>query len=165
LRLLRVPSRHRVATDPETLNGTTTGLYTAIVLLLTLAPAGCRHRAAVAEVEGTVRIEGRPLENVLVVFFPDPSKGTDGPASKGVTDAAGHYRLRCEDQRDGAVIGWHRVVLEDLAVYTAPRDEGAATTSADGVSRIPRTYRSASGTPLRIEISPSGGTHDIHIRR
>jgi len=165
LKLLRVPCRHRVATDPEALNRTTMGLYTAIVLLLTMAPAGCRHHAAVAEVEGTVRIEGRPLENVLVVFLPDPSGGTTGPASKGVTDAAGRYRLRCEDQRDGAVIGCHRIVLEDLAVYTAPRDEGAATASAGGVSRVPRTYRSAAETPLRAEISPSGGTHDIDIRR
>lgn len=135
-----------------------------MLLLVLTHCAGCSRRADVAEVEGTVCIDGRPLENILVVFLPDPSEGTDGPAARGVTDAAGHYRLHCDDQRDGAVVGWHRVVLEDLTVYAAPRDEETTAAPVGGASRVPPTYSSSAATLLRVKVPPSGTTYDIEIR-
>ncbi len=103
-------------------------------------------------VEGTVQLDGRPLENVLVRFLPDTVDGETCPGSAGVTDAQGHFRLRCEDQRDGAVVGRHRVVLEDMAVYAMPRKENAPPPAKSVKSRVPPHYGSAANTPLCVDI-------------
>jgi hypothetical protein len=59
-------------------------------LLGPLLVAGCGGKSVVlAEVEGTLSWQGAPLENVLVEFIPDETKGTSGPRSTGVTDATG----------------------------------------------------------------------------
>jgi hypothetical protein len=70
----------------------------------------------VAEVEGIVKMGGKPLSNVRVQFMPDPNKGTAGPISAAATDEQGHFKLTCADQRSGAVVGFHRVVITDMNV-------------------------------------------------
>jgi hypothetical protein len=124
--------------------------------------AGCAQKTPLGEVQGTVRLDDRPLEGVLVVFLPDSAKGTEGPRSTAATDADGQYRLRCEDLRDGAVIGWHRVVVEDMAVYDEPRDED--TMPARPVrSRVPHVYTNPADSPLAAEVKPGEQTIDLHL--
>jgi hypothetical protein len=124
--------------------------------------AGCGQKTPLGEVQGTVRLDDRPLENVLVVFLPDPAKGTHGPRSTAATDAAGEYRLRCEDLRDGAVIGWHRVVVEDMAVYDEPREEDA-TPARSVKPRVRRVYTSPADSPLTAEVKPGIQTIDLDL--
>jgi len=137
------------------------GLGLAGTMLLSIA--GCRRQARLLPVSGTVRLDGRPAANVLVTFLPDPAKGAKGPRSAAATDADGRYRLRCDDQRDGAVAGWHRVVVEDLALYAAPRDENAPRMAARPRSRIPALYCEPRQTPLKVEVRPDGQTHDFDL--
>jgi len=93
-----------------------------------------------------------------VEFLPDPGQGTKGPRSTGVTDEAGHYRLRCDDQREGAVIGWHRVVLED-AMLDRP-EQGA---SVKNTARVAQRYTTAARTPLRREVKPGRQVIDLEL--
>jgi hypothetical protein len=113
-------------------------------LLGLLLSAGCGKSVAVAEVEGTLTCKGAPLENVLVEFVPDEERGTTGPRSSGVTDAAGHFVLRCADGRVGAVVGRHRVVLAQ-----AGRPEPAG-----GESRNPHRNAKA-GAPSPGDTTPT----------
>jgi hypothetical protein len=127
--------------------------------------AGCGNSGApLGEVEGTVSLGGRPLANVVVEFIPDAEQGTTGPRSSAVTDAQGFFVLQCEDQRPGAVVGHHRVVVRATGrsaaqVQRDPRrdreHEPASNPDApkDG-PRLPREYRSAASTPLRKEVEP-----------
>ena len=48
-----------------------------LVSLLALGtPPGCSSRPAVVEVEGVVKLAGKPLPHVRVQFMPDPQKGS-----------------------------------------------------------------------------------------
>jgi len=135
----------------------------ALASAMTLLGPGCSRPPPVGVVSGTVRLDGRPAAKVLVTFLPDPAKGSRGPRSAAATDAQGRYRLRCDDQRDGAVVGWHRVVFEDLALYAAPRDENSRRTAGLPPSRIPPVYRDPRRTPLEVDVGPDDQTHDFDL--
>src|SRR5262245_20110563 len=88
------------------------------VLALTTAAGGCQQRPTLdlAPVEGTVSKGGRPLANIEVVFLADADTETQGPRASGITDKAGHYRLRSHNGDDGVVVGKHRVLVVDFEV-------------------------------------------------
>jgi len=77
-------------------------------------------------------------------------------------DAEGRFRLRCDDQRDGAVVGWHHVLVEDLLPYAVPRDEKSPPTAAVR-SRVPPAYGTSAGTPLLVEVKPGPQAVDLEL--
>jgi hypothetical protein len=132
--------------------------------LVFAAVLGCGSRQPVAEVEGIVKFGDKPLPHVRIQFMPDPEKGTTGPISTGTTDEQGHFKLVCADQRSGAVVGWHRVVITDMGV-ALPRKarEGrrddeekpvAPKQKPSLVSRVPDKYTTSGRTPLSAEVKP-----------
>lgn len=136
---------------------------TLLVLVALAAAAGCDPAAApVAEVHGVVRLDGKPLPEVRIQFLPDPQKGNQGPASSGATDGQGRFELVCADERPGAVVGWHRVVITDMRVRLrrSPRsgrrddeqDEGVAKQKPP-LSRVPAKYTTAAHTPLAVAVT------------
>ncbi|MCI0456797.1 MAG: carboxypeptidase-like regulatory domain-containing protein [Gemmataceae bacterium] len=131
-----------------------------VVGLALLVGVGCSKEIPVGEVEGTVRLGGAALANVAIEFLPDPEKNTNGPRSTAVTDAQGRYRLRCDDQRNGAVVGWHRIVLADTQEERPA--QGQAPKSAP---RIPIQYTTAAQTPLRKEVKVGTQTIDLDVTR
>jgi len=145
---------------------TTPGVCATAVLacLGAIAVAGCGKKPPLAQVEGTVRLDGRPLADALVCFLPDPDRGTSGPRSVAVTDDSGRYRLRCDDQRDGAVLGWHRVLLEDMLLYSVSRQDRAGGARPALASRLPARYTAANETPLSFEIKPGTQTIDVDLK-
>jgi hypothetical protein len=130
--------------------------------LLGILLAGCGPRMERGEVEGTVRHQGRPLASVLVTFLPDPEQGGKGVRASGHTDDRGRYHLRGEDQRQGAAAGWHRVVVEDLALYSAPR-ESDGTLSRKPPVRFPARFGDPLQTPLRKQVRAGTQTIDIDL--
>jgi hypothetical protein len=117
---------------------------------LALALAGCGGGPEVAPVEGVLRVNGRPMGKVFVQFHPDPDRGTTGPSSSAVTDDEGRFRLRYDtpggaEPAEGAVVGWHRVVLADYSRF----DDGSGRAPP---SKIPDTYWTVLHTPLRAEV-------------
>ncbi len=144
-----------------------------VLLFAVLLSAGCGNGSPpVAEVEGVVKLSGKPLADVRVQFLPDPEKGTSGPVSTAVTDEHGHYQLLCADKRLGAVVGWHRVALYDTHVRlqrTSMRAQRDADISAAPPrpkaehSRLPDKYSNAARTPLHFEVKPQKQEIDLDL--
>jgi len=110
-------------------------------------------------VAGVVKLDGKPLPQVRIQFMPDPQKGTAGPISTGTTDEQGRFELVCADERPGAVVGWHRVVITDMRVrlHRPPRsgrrdDEETEGTQRPRRSRVPEKYTTSAHTPLSVEV-------------
>jgi len=82
-----------------------------------LAGCGGGNRAKLAPVTGTVTQGGQPLADALVMFIPET-----GVPSGGKTDQAGHFELRYNDGRAGAVPGKHKVSV--TAGADVPPPEG-----------------------------------------
>jgi hypothetical protein len=127
-----------------------------IGLSLVALLAGCGG-PPLAEVEGTVTLNGKPIDNVRVEFLPDPEQQTTGPRSMGVSDAQGRFKLTCETQKGGAMVGTHRVVITDLKQW-----EGLSASRADAEkplkpSRVPGRYTNVLKTPFKsIEVKAGG---------
>jgi hypothetical protein len=122
--------------------------------------SGCGRSVKLGEVEGTVRLDGKPLSQILVVFIPeDPQQ----PQSSGVTDAEGHFKLRCNNSRSGAAVGAHRVKLLDAAVAPGgrSRDDEPEEGAVPAVSRVPDVYSRVDKTPLRQTVA--AGTQSVNI--
>jgi hypothetical protein len=118
---------------------------------------GCSSRLPVGEVEGVVKLGDKPLPNVRVQFMPDPEKGTKGPISAATTDEQGRFKLVCADERAGAVVGHHRVVVTDLSarLYKTPAhgdDDKTAPKQKTQQPRVPDKYTTVTQTPLLVEV-------------
>lgn len=88
---------------------------------------------------------------MLVTFVPEESGENSGVRSMGISDASGKFKLRTETQLDGALLGTHRVMVEDLAIYDAPRaDDGTILTMP--AERFPKIYTDPIHTPLQATV-------------
>ncbi len=88
-----------------------------------------------AEVEGTVELNGKPLDKILVEFLPESA----GPRSFAETDSQGKFKLKTDDgKRDGAAVGTHRVTLKDAGVHGDKFMGRAAETVDMSQGRKPR---------------------------
>jgi len=147
------------------------------VLALAATAGGCQRGSTwkLTPVEGTISKDGRPLPGIEVVFLPEPD--TSGPRSYGITDEAGHYRLRTDNGDDGAVAGKYRVVLRDAEAAIkqrfgrfsreAPREmvrpgEERLKTGAQA-PRVPRSHGNFNVTPLRAEVGPERQTLNFDV--
>jgi hypothetical protein len=122
------------------------------VPLLGLFLLGCGG-PKIVEVEGTVKLNGQPLPDVMVEFLPDSEKGNPGPRATGKTDAQGHYRLVFHNQKSGGVEGKNRVLVHDLKVYGDKFQGRKAKKVAP--SRVPAPYEDAARTPLQPDVPRS----------
>jgi hypothetical protein len=118
--------------------------------LLLGALTGCGESGPeLGEVQGTVRMGGRPLVGVLVSFLPEVADGNYGRRSSGMTDENGRYQLTCDDvknPRPGAAVGWHLIVVND------PEMENLDNPARFRRPQIPLHYQAAIQTPLRREV-------------
>lgn len=113
---------------------------------------GCPTRHEFAAVEGVVTLDGVPLDDIEVVFLPEPGAARAGPRSTCITDASGVFRMRTDAGKDGAVVGACRVTLLDLkAIAAAPDGPGKSRPS-----RVPAEYVNATSTPMRNVTVTSG---------
>jgi hypothetical protein len=135
---------------------------TAALAALVLSAAGCGGGPR-GEVAGVVRIDGRPLADALVTFLPDPDEGHKGPRASGRTDAEGKFHLKSEDGRDSVLAGSYRVMVEDLAVYDAPRSPDGTLLSPPA-RRFPDAYTDAIRTPLRRKVQAGSQTEEIDLK-
>ena len=111
-----------------------------IVAAITLLAVGCARSDVpeTAVVEGTVSMNGKPLPNIGVVFFPTGS----GPMASGNTDQEGRFELTTVKPKDGAVVGKHRVAF------------GAAEESQSEYARksLPTRYESPETSQITAEV-------------
>lgn len=149
---------------------------TRTLLLLTLAPAlGCGSSYRLGEVEGTVTLNGKPLPHLRVQFMPDPERGTQGPISSSTTDENGRFRMICMDQHPGAVVGWNRIVVNDMGVrlfrtprHGSPGDDGKETVpkGKPAASRVPDRFTTSKPTnPLSVDVRPEKQELEIDLTK
>lgn len=121
---------------------------------------GCGGGPRVAEVEGTVRVGGKPAEKIQVEFWPT----TDGPRSIGVTDGEGRFTLTTDDGRKGAVVGAHKVVLRDVGIM-GDKFLGRAGETVDMTKgrppRVPKVYADVAKTTLEKTVTAGPNRIDI----
>ncbi len=129
-----------------------------------LLVAGCGGGGPqLAEVEGTVKVKGRPLDKIQVEFWPEVS----GPRSMGVTDDQGRYTLMTDDgKRKGAVVGSHRIILRDIGIQ-GEKFLGRAGENVDMTKgkkpRISNQYGDAAKTDLRREVTAGKTVIDLDV--
>jgi len=139
--------------------------------LVTLA-SGCGKPKPppVVEVSGIVRLDGKPLKNVVVTFVPVGELGLECQAS-GVTDEAGRYSLTCGG-RSGACAGENQVTIteaeiparlkgEDLKV----QEELARYLRDQGGRPLPPLYSNLAQSPLKVNVSASQREYDLELTR
>ena len=131
--------------------------WSCLVIIITVFAVGCEKAPEFGQVTGTVTMNGKPLDRVRVLFMPDPVAENTGAHSECITGEDGKYDLVYSKDAEihGAIVGWHRVVVEDIAAEES-RD-------AYRPIRVPDTYLTSSGTPLRFEIKPEPQTIDIQV--
>jgi len=88
--------------------------------LLTMV-TGCGERFRVAEVTGTVRYRGQPVQGLIVQFQHRDGLRDGLPVASGFTDAEGRYRLERTGGKTGAVVGPNTATVVSLGA------EGGAT--------------------------------------
>ena len=128
------------------------------LFLTSLLLVGCEKGPEIGVVQGTVTLDGKPLDMVRVVFMPDPNEATHGAHSECVTDGSGKYDLLYSQALDvrGAIVGWHRVIVEEIAAEES-REQFRAI-------RVPDRYRMAAQTPLKFEVKPGEQSIDIELQ-
>jgi hypothetical protein len=72
-----------------------------------------------------------------------------------MTDARGHFRLATDDERDGAVIGKHKIL-----VFAGRTDSGARMGSA-----VPPAYRTVNSTKLSLDVTADKHSYDVDLKR
>ena len=121
------------------------------------AVAGCSQDASVANVNGTVCLDGNPLTAGTVQFVP-----AAGRAAKGTIQSDGTFRLGTYSESDGALVGPHRVAIiayED-AGYSRPAYEVRGQTSK---ALVPERYLAIGTSGLTFDVKPGHNQADIEL--
>jgi hypothetical protein len=128
------------------------GFFAALALSC-IALAGCGGGGDFGYVEGNITLDGEPLPNALVGFYP-----TGGRGSIGSTDSEGHYSLQYTANQKGASVGTHKVTIStaieavEAKVYerTGERQEAVAGRK----EMLDASYQDRQKTPLSATVEP-----------
>jgi hypothetical protein len=118
-------------------------------LLVMAALGGCAREVPLTDVYGIVNLDGQPLFGVQVEFIPVGEPGSSRlPVSRAVTDARGHFSLMCENNKPGAVVGTHKVIVR----YPIKQRNPSGPPPPPPGPAIPAKYLSFGDTPLTVEV-------------
>lgn len=112
---------------------------------------GCGQTSEpLAQVEGTILLDGRPLPNAIVEFQPEGK----GRPSVGETGPDGKYKLRYSKNQAGARIGSHKVMITTFS----PSGDGKFR------ERVPAIYNSATTLIRQVEGSSNWLDFDLQTQ-
>ena len=142
-------------------------------VFLAMSCVGCGSGGpALYSVTGKVTLDGQPLPNVNVSFFPGDSKL---PSSGGVTDSQGVYKLTTAQGTTGAVAGKHKItVYAGQSGSPTARPEGmykdGGTKDAKGKSSapkidnpVPEKYSSPDKSTLDKDVAAKSNVIDLEL--
>jgi len=139
----------------------------AACIVSTVFLAGCGSSSTelpLAEVEGTVTLDGNPLSGALIRFVPVVEAGTSAPRveeSQAVTDAQGAFTLRGVHGGIGAMPGKHRVTISKQVLPNGePVDHNSdIPPPLDSLKEVvPKKYSDPEATTLTADVPAEGGT-------
>jgi hypothetical protein len=134
--------------------------YSRLLFGVALASVlGCGD-SKVASVSGTVKLDGEPLANAVVIFQPlGDGKINPGVGSIGRTNEKGEYRLRLISGGNGAVRGMHRVEV------SCPIDDGQNSPDEDRATKppnkIPDRYHAESNVTYEVKAGDNKADFDL----
>lgn len=125
----------------------------AVVACLSAALVGCgaEEDLGLVSVEGTVTLDGAPIEDAEVVFSPRNGQGRSAFAR---TDEAGHYELAYTRSHSGAAVGMHDVTISKME-FDESDDEDP------GRETLPRRYQRTG--ELSVDVTESRTTYDFAL--
>src|SRR5262249_17885169 len=94
------------------------------------------------------------LAGVVVQFVPTGEPKKQPPISHATTDDKGRYVLMCENNKSGAVIGKHSVLI----IVGRSEDENKQPETA-----VPNGYTNLAKTPLKIDVTADKHTYDLEL--
>ena len=131
----------------------------SLVVLVTCVGCWKANAPMNEKVEGTVKVNGKPLAGVIVSYVPE---GVSGLLSgSAITDANGHYEVQTGES-PGAVIGKHSVLIHvgrGLASRAndpqaaQPDPANSAPAPATNAARIPPGYSDLQKPLLTVEVT------------
>jgi hypothetical protein len=127
-------------------------------MLLCLA-AGCGSAGDMAEVTGTVRLQGQPLKSGEVTFV-----GADGTKSFSVISEKGEYHVQGV-KRGKARIGVVSRARVPAGLMKPGPSAPAAPSKEDAPVVIPEDYARPESSGLTLEIDSRKQRHDIDLTR
>lgn len=160
--------------------------FCSMAFLTVIAGLGCGSGGPVTySVTGKVTLDGQPLPNVNVAYFPSDSKL---PSSGGVADSQGVYKLTTAGGTAGAVAGKHKVTVygggqsmaglsTDQAAMKKKYEETANSMKAAGAvqnpngtpvgpktdSPVPEQYSSPDKTTLEKDVGTKSNVIDLEL--
>ncbi len=125
----------------------------AAVLMVCLL-TGCTKKTSVplAPASGVVTLNGKPLENARVNFYP---KESSSRFSYGTTDAEGRFKLSTFGVNDGAIIGAHTVTISKV---------DSATEGKVDLEKLKKTGYYGDGMPGYESMMGLGGKPKIEVK-
>ncbi len=161
--------------------------FLSLACLTVVACFGCGSGGpATYLVTGKVTLDGQPLPNVNVAFFPSDSKL---PSSGGVADSQGVYKLTTASGTAGAVAGKHKVAVygggqamagmsadqaemkkkgEEMAermkaMSATPQDPRGKSAGPKTDSPVPEKYSSPDKTTLEKDVAAKSNVIDLEL--
>lgn len=116
-----------------------------------LAGCGGSGQLETALVQGTVKLDGKPLTQGMVIFSPLKGRG-----ASGAIQSDGTFSLTTYQSGDGALVGIHKVaVMPDVS---GGRHEGPEGSTGSRPSQIPQKYLAPDSSGLTFEVK--AGQHN-----
>jgi len=130
--------------------------FSSCLMLVVLCISGCSGSGEpIADVSGTVTLNGTPVPQTQVMF--EPTAG--GRSSVGMTDADGNYTLTYLHEGDGALIGEHLVRLTTRR--GTKRDDQGRVVVAGVEEKFPPEYNSESTQKVTVESGDNEINFDV----
>ncbi len=122
---------------------------------------GRSDHGATAPVSGKITVEGRPLEEGAVSFYPDQAKANHlRQVPSGVVEG-GNYEMFYRD-KNAVPVGWYKVVVVS---YEPPGARDPRGRPGIPVPRIDKKYNNSESTPLALEVVEKAppGAYDLTL--
>ncbi|TWT42719.1 DUF4198 domain-containing protein [Botrimarina hoheduenensis] len=113
-----IPTKHNLRRKLRSPSAAIKAAFWLVAVGVTCVSIGCDSAPfPLAQVEGQVTLDGKPLSNAKVMFAPVAAAGEieAGKAAFGLLDSEGRFTLSTYKQDDGAVVGEHWVTVVNLA--------------------------------------------------
>ncbi|MBA2114854.1 carboxypeptidase regulatory-like domain-containing protein [Bremerella alba] len=130
------------------------GLLAVGVTVISLAGCGQNTGPALGQVSGTVTLDGKPLSNSMVSFYPDAG----GRSAHGITDKSGKYLLQFTGMKNGALVDTHKVKIE-TGIQLSESETGPKPKK---VSQLPARYNKE--TELTAKVERGSNTFDYDLQ-
>lgn len=138
------------------------------LLFLALLFTGCGAEPAVFPVTGTVNVDGKPTDKVLVNFYPaDSSPQHFGVRHAiGITDAQGKFKLICSGGLEGVAAGDYKVTFSRPVIRgrAALADANSKPEESGTVESMPKDYTQPESTPVSVKVGKGGGDFSLDVK-